>query len=117
MKDAFKPYIDHIDQIFKTITADNGSEFVRLNELKDEVGGVYFTHPYSSFEKGTNECHNKMLRRFIPKGRSMINYTQEDIAYFADIINGLPRKILGYKPPDELFDQELDSIYSIDEAA
>ena len=58
-----------------------------------------------------------MLRRFIPKGRSMINYTQEDIDYFADIINGLPRKILGYKTPDELFDQELDSIYSIDEAA
>ena len=117
MKDAFKPYIDHIDQIFKTITADNGSEFVRLNELKDEVGGVYFTHPYSSFEKGTNECHNKMLRRFIPKGRSMINYTQEDIDYFADISNGLPRKILGYETPDELFDQELDSIYSTDESA
>ena len=98
-------------------SAVGSSEFVRLNELKNEVGGVYFTHPYSSFEKGTNECHNKMLRCFIPKGRSMINYTQEDIDYFADIINGLPRKILGYKTPDELFDQELDSIYSTDEAA
>ena len=68
-------------------------------------------------EKGTNECHNKMLRRFIPKGRSMVKYSQEDIDYFADIINGLPRKILGYKTPDELFDQELDLIYSTDGAA
>ena len=112
VKVAFEPYVDHLSQIFKTITADNGSEFVRLSELKGEVGGVYFTHPYSSFEKGTNECHNKMLRRFIPKGRSMVNYSQEDIDYFADIINGLPRKILSYKTPDELFDRELDLIYS-----
>ena len=48
----------------------------------------------------------------IPKGRSMVNYSQEDIDYFADIINGLPRKILSYKTPDELFDRELDLIYS-----
>ena len=53
----------------------------------------------------------KTLRRFIPKGRSMVNYSQEDIDYFADIINGLPRRILGYKTPDELFDHELDLIY------
>jgi IS30 family transposase len=112
VKTTFEPYKSCIDQIFKTITADNGSEFVKLNELKNEVGGVYFTHPYSSFEKGTNECHNKMLRRFIPKGRSIAGYSQEDIDYFADIINGLPRKILGYKTPDELFDRELDLIYA-----
>ena len=94
--------------MFKTITADNDSEFVRLNELKSEVGGVYFTHPYSSFEKGTNECHNKMLRRFIPKGRSMVKYSQEDIDYFADIINGLPRKILGYALTPKICCQLLD---------
>lgn len=109
---AFEPYISRIDQIFKTITADNGSEFTRLSELKSESYGVYFTHPYSSFEKGTNECHNRMLRRFIPKGKSISNYSQEDIDRFADIINGLPRKILGYKTTEELFDKELDLIYS-----
>ncbi len=52
-----------------------------------------------------------MKRLSAPK-RSMVNYSQEDIDYFADIINGLPRKILGYKTPDELFDRELDLIYS-----
>lgn len=117
VKAAFKPCESCISQIFKTITADNGSEFARLSELKNETLGVFFTHPYSSFEKGTNECHNRMLRRFIPKGRSMTQYSQEDIDYFADIINGLPRKILGYKTPDELFNDELDRIYSTVRAA
>ncbi|SCY82690.1 hypothetical protein SAMN02910441_02489, partial [Ruminococcus sp. YE282] len=69
-------------------------------------------HPYSSYEKGTNECHNKMLRRFIPKGKSIDDYSADDILYFADKINNLPRKILGYRTPEELFEQELDRIYA-----
>ena len=62
--------------------------------------------------KGTNECHNKMLRRFIPKGKSIDDYSADDILYFADKINNLPRKILGYRTPEELFEQELDRIYA-----
>lgn len=114
---AFEPYKDCLNRVFKSITADNGSEFARLSELKESDISVYFTHPYSSFEKGTNECHNRMLRRFIPKGKSIADYSQEEIAYFADIINGLPRKLLGYKTPEMLFEQELDNIYSLVEAA
>ena len=53
-----------------------------------------------------------MLRRFIPKGKPISSYTAEDICYFADCINGLPRKILGYRTPEELFEQELDKIYA-----
>ena len=114
---AFEPYKDCLNCVFKSITADNGSEFARLSELKELGIAVYFTHPYSSFEKGTNECHNRMLRRFIPKGKSIADYSQEDIAYFADLINGLPRKKLGYRTPEALFEQELDGIYSLDEVA
>lgn len=114
---AFDPYKGCLNSVFKSITADNGSEFARLSELKEDGIAVYFTHPYSSFEKGTNECHNRMLRRFIPKGKSIADYSQEDIAYFADLINGLPRKRLGYRTPEALFEQELDKIYSCDEAA
>ena len=55
---------------------------------------------------------NLPVKRLSAPKRSMVNYSQEDIDYFADIINGLPRKILGYKTPDELFDRELDLIYS-----
>ena len=99
--------------VFKSVTGDNGSEFARLTELVDQGTAVYFTHPYSSWEKGTNECHNKLLRRFIPKGVSMTGYSAEDIAYMADWANTLPRKILGYQTPDELFDAELDRIYAL----
>lgn len=99
-------------KVFRTITADNGSEFGRLSELKEDGVLVYFTHPYSSWERGTNECHNRMLRRFIPKGKSISDYSLEDILFFADRINSLPRKILGYKTPEELFEQELDRIYA-----
>ena len=99
--------------VFKTVTCDNGSEFARLTELISQGTAVYFTHPYSSWEKGTNECHNKLLRRFIPKGASMIGYSAEDIAYMADWANTLPRKILGYRTPDELFEAELDRIYAL----
>lgn len=99
--------------VFKTVTGDNGSEFARLAELVSQGTKVYFTHPYSSWEKGTNECHNKLLRRFIPKGVSMAGYSAEDIAYMADWANTLPRKILGYRTPDELFEAELDRIYAL----
>lgn len=100
------------DQVFKTITGDNGSEFAGLSLLENGTLKVYFTHPYSSCEKGTNECHNRMLRRFIPKGKSISDYTADDIYFFADCINGLPRKILGYATPEELFEHHLDRIYA-----
>lgn len=105
-------YGSRFSQVFKTITGDNGSEFAEL--IKQEIGGtqVYFTHPYSSFEKGTNERHNGLLRRFIPKGHKIDNYSDDDISFIADWSNGLPRKILGYQTPEEMFETELDRIYT-----
>lgn len=100
-------------EVFKTITVDNGSEFANLPLLEDDNLKVYFTHPYSSFEKGTVECHNRMLRRFIPKGKSIADYTDEQICFFADCINGLPRKILSYRSPTELFDAQLGALYAV----
>ena len=67
---------------------------------------------FISFEKGTNECHNRMLRRFIPKGKRISDYTADEICFFADCINGLPRKILDYCSPEELFEAQLDRIYT-----
>ena len=103
---------DRYREVFKTITSDNGSEFANLSRLEDKGIGIYFTHPYTSCEKGTVECHNRMLRRFIPKGKSVDDFTADEIMIFADIINGLPRKLLGYRTPEELFDAELDRIYA-----
>ena len=73
--------------------------------------GVYFTHPGTSCEKGTVECHNRMLRRFILKGKIIDDYTANEIMVFADIINGLLRKLLGYHTLEELFDAEIDRVY------
>lgn len=110
---VFSYFGNMAQDVFKTVTGDNGSEFARLAELSAQGTAVYFTHPYSSWEKGTNECHNKLLRRFIPKGVSMKAFSAEDIAYMADWANTLPRRILGYRTPDELFEAELDHIYAL----
>jgi len=104
---------DRYNEIFKSITGDNGSEFANLSKLENIGISTYFTHPYTSCEKGTNECHNKMLRRFIPKGKSINDYSADDIMFFADKINNLPRKILNYHTPEELFEKQLDEIYAV----
>ena len=106
-------YSDQFSQVFKTITGDNGSEFADLSTLEvDTNTKVYFTHPYSSFEKGTNERHNGLIRRFIPKGKRMSDYSFNDIAFIEDWMNTLPRRILKYKTPEELFEEQLDIIYA-----
>ena len=103
LDELLETFGDKYREVFKTITSDNGSEFANLSRLEDKGIGIYFTHPYTSCEKGTVECHNRMLRRFIPKGKSIDDYTADEIMIFADIINAMPRKLLGYKTPEELF--------------
>lgn len=105
-------YGDKFSEVFKSITGDNGSELSELSRLEAYGSQVYFTHPYASYEKGTNERHNGLLRRFVPAGRRIENYSDDDISFIADWSNGLPRKLLGYKTPEELFEAELDHIYS-----
>jgi IS30 family transposase len=103
----------NFSQVFKTITGDNGSEFADLSTLEVNTDtNVYFTHPYSSFEKGTNERHNGLIRRFIPKGKRMANYDCTSIAFIEEWMDTLPRRILGYKTPEDLFESHLDLIYS-----
>ena len=63
-------YGDKFPLVFKTVTSDNGSEFSNLAEALSDVD-VYFAHPYSSGERGTNEKQNSIVRRFIPKGKDM----------------------------------------------
>ena len=75
---------------------------------------MYFTHPYSSWEQAQNECHNGLLRDFIPKGKSMERFSDEDILTIADTLNQCPRRILDYHTPAELFDTFLDEVYAID---
>jgi IS30 family transposase len=88
-------------KLFKSITADNGSEFAGLSQALQGLSDVYFAHPYSSWERGTNEKHNGILRRFIPKGKSLKNYSSDQIKQMTHWMNHLPRKILNYQTPTE----------------
>jgi len=88
-------------KLFKSVTADNGSEFASLAEALHGISSVYFAHPYSSWERGTNEKHNGILRRFIPKGKSLKDYSSDQIKQITHWMNHLPRKILNYQTPTE----------------
>jgi IS30 family transposase len=102
---------DLFPKVFKSITADNGSEFSQLSNLEETTGTmIYFAHPYTSSERGTNERHNGLIRRFIPKGKSLLNYSIDDILKVQSWCNTLPRKILNYLTPDEAFEDELYGI-------
>ena len=100
-------------KVFRSITTDNGSEFSRMAELEAGIGTkVYFTHPYTSCEKGSIENHNGLIRRFIPKGKRIADYSEDDILAVELWTNNLPRKIHGYKTPDEVFEAEMNTIYA-----
>lgn len=105
-------YSEHFFEVFKTITTDNGSEFSRLSELEALAETlVYFTHPYTSCEKRTNERHNGIIRRCIPNGKRISDFDADEICNIEVWCNSLPRKLLGYRTPDEVFEDELDCIY------
>lgn len=113
MEQLHEQFGEHFSDVFRTITTDNGSEFAAFSEFEALGTEIYFAHPYSAWERPVNERSNRLLRRFIPKGVSMNSYTDEQILMFADEINTLPRRRLGYRTPEELFDEQLDAIYAI----
>lgn len=86
---------------FKTITCDNGVEFLDHKGIEKSIftkqkrTTVYYCHPYSSYERGTNENINRMIRRFFPKGTNFDDVTPAQVSFVQDWINNYPRKILG----------------------
>ncbi len=107
--DSLKDWLGNkFSEIFKSITADNGPEFSKLSSKLEAYGSkAYFAHPYSSWERGTNERHNGIIRRFIPKGKSLKDVPLSAIRRIQDWMNSLPRKILGYMSPAARFSKEL----------
>ena len=95
--------------IYKSITVDNGSEFALTDQLEqscitgDKRTKVYYCHPYSSWERGSNENVNGMIRRRHPKGTDFSKVTAEEIAATENWINSYPRKIFGYKSAGTMF--------------
>jgi len=87
-------------------TFDNGREFARHEQIGKRLGlDVYFAHPYSPWERGTNENTNGLLRQYLPKSRSFADLTESELARYVWQLNHRPRKCLNYRTPDEVFHQ------------
>lgn len=83
----------------KSITADNGVEFFRLHEVFP-YEHIYYAHPYCSYERGTNENHNRLIRRFLPKGTTDV--TELEVKKIENWINHYPKRMFNYKSPFEM---------------
>ena len=93
-------------QYLKTLTRDNGSENKDWKTVEATLGlTVFFAHPYHSWERGSNENCNGLLRRFFPKGTDWSTITDEALAHAEYLINSRPRKRLGGLTPYEFFYQ------------
>lgn len=101
---------DCFSRVFRTITCDNGVEFVDFQGIEADKTKLFYCHPYSSWERGQNENANRLIRRFVPKGESINNYTDEQIAYVERWMNHYPRQMLGWERPIDLFYRELASL-------
>jgi len=87
-----------------TITADNGKEFARHQQVAKALKAeFYFATPYHAWERGLNENTNGLVRQYFPKGSSFADVTQTAVRRVQNKLNSRPRKVLGYKTPDEAF--------------
>jgi IS30 family transposase len=96
--------------LFKSITMDNGGEFLDMNGIEKSCidpskrrTTCYYAHPFSSWERGSNENANKLIRRFIPKGARLEDFSHSDIMRIQHWINNYPRKIFNYKNANHIF--------------
>jgi transposase, IS30 family len=105
---AFRNKLSKMNSIFKkTLTYDNGMEMANHKWFTQKTGmPVYFAHPYSSWERGTNENTNGLIRRFFPKGTDFNKITEEQIMEVENKLNNRPRKIIYYLTPLEFIERE-----------
>lgn len=93
-----------IKTVLKTITSDNGGEFSEHKEVSEALEiEYYFAHPYSPWERGTNENTNGLIRQYFPKGTDFTNISDAVIIAVMERLNNRPRKRLGYKTPNQVF--------------
>ncbi len=87
----------------RTLTMDNGTENTMHQEITSAIGtNCFFAHPYASWERGTNEHINGLVRWYLPKGTDFRNISDDEIACIESLINNRPRKCLGFKTPLEV---------------
>ena len=88
---------------FKSLTLDNDVAFVHHEKISGDIGApLFFCHPYASWEKGGVENSNLYIRRWIPKGANIAEWSNRDIQNIEWWMNSLPRKVLGFRTPEEV---------------
>jgi IS30 family transposase len=96
--------------IRKSMTYDNGMEMANHKWLAKKTGiDIFFAHPYSSWERGTNENTNGLIRRFFPKGTDFNDITLKQLKEAEYKLNNRPRKVLGYKTPSQMMQEEINA--------
>lgn len=102
-------------KVFKSITVDNGSEFSDFAGLEKSIYGgkrtsVYYCHPYTSCERGSNERLNREIRRLLPKGTDFTKYSDNQIKNVEKWVNTYPRAIFDYATSADMFNYYMSSI-------
>lgn len=104
VKDALIELMKPYENAIHTVTLDNGKEFAAHTEITKSIGTrVFFADPYSSWQRGLNEQINGLVRQYFPKKKKFSTIKQHEVFYVAQKLNTRPRKLLGYKTPEEKF--------------
>jgi IS30 family transposase len=114
MKDAAISVLSKEPREFaRTLTLDNGAENSKHSEISSCIGvKVYFARPYHSWERGSNERTNGLIRRYFPKKTNFDDVSEEQIALVEEIINNRPMKCLNWKTPNEVYQDNLSKLLS-----
>jgi IS30 family transposase len=100
--------LKHPQYLRKSMTYDNGLEMANHKWLTKKTNmDIYFAHPYSSWERGTNENTNGLIRRFLPKGTDFNKVSLERLKEIENILNNRPRKVLGFRTPNQMRELEI----------
>ena len=100
-----------ISERVQTLTYDNGKEFANHASIDKALGSTtYFADPYSSWQRGSNENLNGLIRQYIPKSRPLSTVTDDELAKIEMLLNTRPRKRLGYKTPIEIFASQINCV-------
>ena len=105
--EGLRPYMVRVI----TLTYDNGKEFAGHIQIDQALNSTsYFARPFASWERGSNENFNGLLRQYVPKKRSLNTVTEDEITMIQNRLNNRPRKRLGFKTPAEVFNQSLKRV-------
>lgn len=113
MKDALTATMTAMPaELLRSLTWDRGKELSAHAQFRVDTGiAVYFADPHSPWQRGTNENTNGLLRQYFPKGTDLSRWSLQDLLAVQAALNSRPRKVLGWKTPAELLDEQLRSIH------